>query len=343
MKSAFLDRRSLATSPAKLALRATSVAMLTACGSDSAVEPQPPPDPAAPLPNFIRLQSEAGDYIGGGQNFEYTQVNAILTARIFANLVLVSVRGDASWNGEFAVPAFSPVQVGTYAGATRFYTAESPGLTWSGEGRGCSSVMGSFSIDSLTYASGVLSSIDLRFDQRCDGAVAALRGTIHWRSDDTTKPAGPVNPPPTNLWKPDPTFVPASGTFVLLASDPGDYIGQGEFRVYTPPASPITVSSNGTRITVTVGGYTGQFVAMLGTIPLSEGYYGDLMAYPFHNQVKGGMYWSGNGRACGRLTGWFAIDRIVYSGTAMTGLEMRFEQHCEGGASALRGAIRWSG
>jgi hypothetical protein len=255
----------------------------------------------------------------------------------------VTVRGDASWNGEFSVPAFTPVQVGTYAGATRFYTTETPGLTWSGEGRGCNAVIGSFTIDTLTYASGVPSSIDLRFDQRCDGATAALRGTIHWRSDDSTKPAGPANPPPTNLWKPDPAFVPASGTFVLLARDPGDYIGQGEFRVYTPPTSPITISSTGTRITVSVGGYTGQFVAMLGTDPIKVGYYGDLMRYPFHNQVKGGLSWSGNGRGCSRLTGWFAIDRIVYNGTAMTELEMRFGQHCEGGASALRGAIRWSG
>lgn len=331
-------------STVRLALHAVSVVVFVACGGDSATDPNepPPPPPPAPVPNYVRLQSEAGEYIVGGQSLEYTQVNAILTARISLNSVIVTVRGDASWNGEFSVPAFAPVQVGTYT-ATRFYTTELPGMIWLGEGRSCSALTGFFTIDSLKYASGVLSSIDLRFEQRCDGSTAALRGAIHWRSDDTTKPAGPVNPPPANLWKPDQTFVPASGPFVLLASDPGDYIGQGEFRVYTPPTSAITVSSNGSRISVGVGGYHGDFVAMLGTTPLTAGYYGDLQRYPFHNQVKGGMDWGGNGRGCNRLTGWFAIDRIVYIGSTMTELEMRFEQHCEGFAPALRGAIRWLG
>ena len=79
-----------------------------------------------------------------------------------------------------------------------------------------------------------------------------------------------------------------------------------------------------------------------GTIPLKAGYFGNLERYPFHNPVRGGLDWSGNGRGCSRLTGWFAIDRIVYTGTAMTAVEMRFEQHCEGMVPALRGAIRWS-
>jgi hypothetical protein len=33
---------------------------------------------------------------------------------------------------------------------------------------------------------------------------------------------------------------------------------------------------------------------------------------------------------------------VTYAGTAMTALEMRFEQHCDGKAPALHGSIRWS-
>jgi hypothetical protein len=55
MKIELLDRRSLVTSAAKLALSAISAAMLVACGGDGAVEPQTPPELPAPLPNFVRL------------------------------------------------------------------------------------------------------------------------------------------------------------------------------------------------------------------------------------------------------------------------------------------------
>jgi hypothetical protein len=325
----------------RLALYGLIVVTMTACGGST---DSTGPGASKPTPNFVRLQSDPGDFIGGGKILEYSQLDAILSVSATANAVSITVQGDQSWAGTFTVPAGASLQAGSYTGATRypFNSQTTPGLSWTGEGRGCNALTGSFTVDSLTYTGGLLASIDLRFEQHCEGGVSALRGTIHWRADDPTVPAGPVNPVPANLWKPDPAFVPSSGTYVLLASDPGDYIGQGRFTVYTPPTSPVIVSSNGTSITVSVGGYTGNFVAMLGTIPLTTGYYGTLERYPFHNPVRGGLDWSGNGRGCNTLTGWFAIDRIVYTGTTMTALDMRFEQHCDGTTPALRGAIRWS-
>jgi hypothetical protein len=35
------------------------------------------------------------------------------------------------------------------------------------------------------------------------------------------------------------------------------------------------------------------------------------------------------------------VDSITYVGTALQSIDLRFEQHCEGGASALRGKIHW--
>jgi hypothetical protein len=74
---------------------------------------------------------------------------------------------------------------------------------------------------------------------------------------------------------------------------------------------------------------------------LQPGYYGNLSRYPFHNPAKGGLDWSGNGRGCNTLTGWFAIDSVTYTGTTLTQIDLRFEQHCEGGTPALHGAIHW--
>ena len=59
------------------------------------------------------------------------------------------------------------------------------------------------------------------------------------------------------------------------------------------------------------------------------------------NAAKAGFNWGGNGRACEITRGWFAVDNITYSGTTITALDLRFEQHCEGMVPALRGVIHW--
>jgi len=55
-----------------------------------------------------------------------------------------------------------------------------PGIDWSGDGRGCNTIAGWFVVDSVTYSAGSLASIDLRFEQHCEGVPAALHGAIHW-------------------------------------------------------------------------------------------------------------------------------------------------------------------
>jgi hypothetical protein len=42
------------------------------------------------------------------------------------------------------------------------------------------------------------------------------------------------------------------------------------------------------------------------------------------------------------VSGWFVVDSVTYTGTAVTAIDLRFEQHCENAAAALHGKIRWS-
>jgi hypothetical protein len=88
--------------------------------------------------------------------------------------------------------------------------------------------------------------------------------------------------------------------------------------------------------------WRGEFKAMNNLSELKPGYYGDLRRYPFHNPLAGGLSWYGEGRGCNTLTGWFVVDRVTYTGGNLSEIELRFEQHCEGGGPALRGQIRWS-
>ena len=301
--------------------------------------------PGNPGPiNDVRLESDVGDYIGGGQTYDYTQANAIFTVTAQGGHLSIGIAGDEGWSGDFQMPsALNQLQPGNYTGLQRypFHDPVKGGLSWYGEGRGCNTLSGSFSVDSVRYVGTTLLAVALRFEQHCEGGTPALRGTIHWRSGDTTAPPGPVRPIPGGLWRPAPGSTPSTGNYVYLQSDAGDYIGGGATTTYTPATASIGVTASRGHLSVSVDSWSGDFQAMNTLSEIEAGYYADLRRYPFHNPVKGGLSWYGEGRGCNTLLGWFAVDRVSYTGSALTALDLRFEQHCEGGVPALHGAIHW--
>jgi hypothetical protein len=304
--------------------------------------------PEGPVPNFVRLESDAGDWVGAGGSYEYTQADAIISVTADGGHLAISVQGNEQWSANFVVPStLERLEPGSYEDLQRypFHDPEAGGLSWSGEGRGCNTLTGSFTIDRVTYETdGTLAAIDLRFVQHCEGGSSALRGTVHWRADDPTEPPGPVSTIPSNLWRPAAGATPASGDYVYLKSDAGDYIGQGATHTYTPASATIGVSADGGLLSVSVEGgewWYGDFETMITLDRLEQGYYPDLERWPFHNPLKGGLSWWGQGRGCNTLRGWFVVDYVSYAGNELTGIDLRFQQRCEGGSSALYGAIRW--
>ena len=156
--------------------------------------------------------------------------------------------------------------------------------------------------------------------------------------------SGPVLPIPSTLWKPAAGAVPATGDYVYLKSDTGDYIGQGGTYLYTRANAVLSVSATGGLLTVGVDGNTwwnGDFATMTSITDLEQGYYPDLERYPFNDPTKGGLDWSGDGRGSNTLTGWFAVDSATYDNGALSAITLRFELHSEGGTPALHGAIHW--
>ncbi|MBG9390567.1 fibronectin type III domain-containing protein [Caenimonas aquaedulcis] len=305
--------------------------------------------PAVPLSTQqtkIRLVSDYGDYIGGGRTYEYTRANAQLGISEGGGHLSVNVNGDTWWYGNFVLPTGTTKWVAgtTYTGLTRYpFNGGAGGLDWSGDGRGCNTLKATMTVNAATYdEEGVLNAIALSFVQYCEGGPNALRGQITWGADDPTTVPGPVTPVPATLWKPAAGAVPASGNYVYLQSDFGDYIGDGKNYTYTN----FTVSGGGAQIAVGANSstewWTGNFAAMTGVTPVQAGYYGDLSRYPFRNPAKGGLEWSGTGRGCNTLSGWFAVDDIAYDGGSLVRLSLRFEQHCEGGGPALHGQVKWS-
>jgi hypothetical protein len=309
---------------------------------------QPAPGSTPASGNFVYLESQFGDFVGQGQTYTFTQANATLGVAASSGHLAVNVNGDTQWFGDFqAMQTLTKLEVGFYDGLERypFHNPAKGGLSWSGDGRGCNTLLGWFVVDSVTYVGSALSAIDLRFEQHCEGGAPALHGAIHWTSADATAPPGPVNPPPAGLWQPAPGSTPATGNFVYLQSDFGDFVGLGQTLTYTQADAVISVSANGGHLGVGIDAdtfWTGNFQAMNTLNRLEVGYYGDLQRYPFHNPVKGGLDWSGDGRGCNTETGWFVVDSVTYAGSTLTAIDLRFEQHCEGGAPALHGAIHWT-
>jgi hypothetical protein len=323
------------------------VATVAACGDDDNPALTEPNDP--PAPNFVALESEPGDFLGGsGKNYRYTNADAVIKLTATDNRLSITISGDDSWFGAFQLPpGLSRIQAGTYPGMNGGFPLEdrSKGsLLWTHASQACNELSGSLTVDSATYTGAQLTAVDLQFEQKCELATGKLRGTIHWRSDDTTRAAGPIVPPPDGLWRPPVGAVPATGNYLYLASDVGDYLGSGMTFLFTgADATPIITTNRGPANVGWLGlKYPVRWEGILQTMPslsqLEVGYYPDIG----RNLVKGAMSWSGGNRSCSSMSGWFVVDRVTYSGNTPTAIEVRFEQHCERKEPAIHGALRWT-
>jgi hypothetical protein len=144
------------------------------------------------------------------------------------------------------------------------------------------------------------------------------------------------------------TAQPAESATVTMASDQGDYIGQGlsySYSTETEPPAIISTETDGKFVTVSVSGTNGDWWYLNfdapGDRPLVPGTYADAIRYPF-NGAGAGLSVYGNGRGCNQLTGSFTVTEAVYAGpdsSYLQRLEASFEQHCEGAEPALRGQV----
>jgi hypothetical protein len=137
-------------------------------------------------------------------------------------------------------------------------------------------------------------------------------------------------------------MTPATSGSLVMSSDPGDYIGQGQQYSFSTPADTISFG----------GGYGGNFIAQVSsangdwTVVLSPPTYGTLVPGLYTDVVRmaddthAGMDISGEGRGCNATTGSFNVLEATYGTYGYTErFHATFEQHCEGLTPALRGEI----
>ena len=136
-------------------------------------------------------------------------------------------------------------------------------------------------------------------------------------------------------------------TFLSFVSDPGDYIGQGQTRFFTPDTATFQSRTDGNNrhINVTIFPFDGGFWILDMAAPegqqLLPAVYEGAVRWPFQAPNQPGLSISGDGRGCNTLTGRFQVMEAVYGPFGyVERFRASFEQHCEGATAALRGDIQ---
>lgn len=132
----------------------------------------------------LTMTSDAGDYIGHGQQYSYsTGTNDVFNSTGGSSVVEVNATGANGdwWTLDFAAPAGQSLSLGTYSGATRYpFQGSGAGLSVYGMGRGCNTLTGSFTVSDITFGpNNHLQSFAASFEQHCEGLVPALRGQVN--------------------------------------------------------------------------------------------------------------------------------------------------------------------
>lgn len=131
---------------------------------------------------LVSFRGDAGDYVTQGRSYNYDRTNAqIVFSRNFDNGVSIAINGATWWTLDTAVPNNGSFVVGTYTNAQRFpfQAPNTPGLDLSGDGRGCNTLTGQFTVHQVQFDSGGTPQVlDLTFEQHCEGASAAAYGQV---------------------------------------------------------------------------------------------------------------------------------------------------------------------
>lgn len=107
------------------------------------------------------------------------------TASNSLNVVTINFNGSTRWNLSFAAPQDQQLQPGPYEGATRhpFQSPTGPGLSISGDGRGCNTLTGRFDVLEAVYTvAGEIERFAADFEQHCEGAAPALFGSVRYNA-----------------------------------------------------------------------------------------------------------------------------------------------------------------
>jgi hypothetical protein len=308
-----------------------------------------PPSGSVPSSgNHLFLASTPGDTVGAGLTWLYTDAGARFVVFDDAGALRADITDSASgtqWRAVFRSRGVARRLEAGYRGPLgEGWNPAIGGLQVTGDGRGCTVGSGWFMVDEVSHRHGVLRHVALRFEMRCTGSNAPLNGSLRWTSDDPTVLSGPADPPWPEPTIPPAPVMPAAGSAALFESRGLDFIGQGLDWLYTPRESLLyaRLVNEGPDYQFGAQGdqnWTGRLRPPAGQSRLQPGRY-DIVG-PGQGGAAYAFDVSAMGRSCSSPSGTFEILEAVYSGNALSRLELRFEQYCDGLPYPLLGHFRW--
>lgn len=132
---------------------------------------------------YIYFNSAGGDYIGGGVTQTLTTDDGFITSSAFSGGVGIHFSGSTWWDLTFVPPSGSSLQKTEYVNAIRapFQGPSAPGLEISGDGRGCDTLTGRFTVlDFESSSTAAVTSFAADFEQHCEGFMPALLGSVRY-------------------------------------------------------------------------------------------------------------------------------------------------------------------
>jgi hypothetical protein len=185
----------------------------------------------------LQFSGTSGDYITQGESYSYSTSNRdpLVVSSSAGNEVGVQINLSATvwWTLELDAPGSAVLAPGTYSGATRYpFDTTGPGLTLYGEGRGCNTVTGSFTvIDAVFGPQGYVQKFDATFVQHCEGGTAAASGSVHISNPPPppapapSKQAAASGPPAANTSAPSAASGTGNGSGTGKATGSGKAVG----------------------------------------------------------------------------------------------------------------------
>ena len=144
-------------------------------------------------PTYLYLQSEPGDWVGGGQTALYTPADGTFQLNgAFGGAAELSFSSPTHWwYVDLDAPDAQPLVPGVYTGAPaiRLTGRASLDCRSSGDGRGCNTLTGQFTVFEAAYdGDGRIQSLAATLEQHCEGLPPALYADVWYNSTFTGSP-----------------------------------------------------------------------------------------------------------------------------------------------------------
>ncbi len=316
---------------------------------------------------YLAIQTIPDDSNQVQRDYIYTQVNSnSAIGSGFSESIDIRVDGAGlvggpldteDWNWQMSLPRQGQNQgrltPGLYDNATRFpFNDTTNGLSFSGLGRGCNTLSGSFRIFEIEYTGDEITRLLADFEQRCTGSNRREVGSIDFNASraDAVFPTREI---PQGTPSPTLPELQSNGGILIVEGTDTTFIVGSEGLSLDNTNSSFTTSRSGasnTGITVTIQLNSGSQYSLDLTRPsfeidpereqpLSIGTYLMATRAPF-NRPLAGLDFSGNGRGCGSLRGSFRIFDIEFDTDGeLSKLLADFQQFCGSNTESINGSI----